>query len=158
MTIQEKIDENVKYVSRLLEISSLSKDNQKAILSAVKELGIQWQAANANARAAVIILGLTENPAMKQYAEKYILECLALRQVDELKKKEDAGNNFISGIISPNAYLQLVDLLMVQAIEDTAQGAAKAETETAEKKSGGSGTAAKKPAAKRSGKRAADAK
>ena len=120
MTIQEKIDEVVLAVQDALKECPIPEHDKDWILDGVKELGFQWQEANAHGRAACILLGLIDGNYPAHLKTQFIEECLQLKQLDELAQKEMTGSYYTFKTIPMPLYAGLIDLLMVQAIEGDA--------------------------------------
>ena len=120
MTIQGKIDEIVLAVENALKECPIPEGDREYILNGVKELGFQWQEANAHGRAACILMGLIDGHYNPDLCRRFVKECVELKQFDELQAKENAGSVYNFRMIPMPYYAALIDLLMVQAIEDGA--------------------------------------
>lgn len=120
MTIQDRIDEVVLAVEDALKECPIPEGDKDRILNGVKDLGFQWQEANAHGRAECILLGLVAEKYTNPLKIQFINECLSLKQFDELQAKEKSGSAFLFGQIPMELYAALIDLLMVQAIEGKA--------------------------------------
>ena len=133
MTIQGKIDEVVLAVEDALKECPIPEGDREHILNGVKELGFQWQEANAHGRAACILMGLIDGHYNPDLCRRFVKECVELKQFDELQAKENAGSVYNFRMIPMPYYAALIDLLMVQAIDGGA-GEYVEKTETEEEK------------------------
>jgi hypothetical protein len=116
--IQDRIDKVVTLVEDALgRCGSMTPEDRDHVLDGVKELGFRWQEAIAHARAATVALGLTAGYYPGHLKEQFVRECLALKQFDELRKKESTGSAYLFKQVPMTVYAELVDLLMVQQIE-----------------------------------------
>ena len=120
MTIQERIDEVVTAVQDALIGSAVSDQNKDTVLNGVKELGFQWQEANAYGRAMTILMGLIEEGYNPELKTRFLHECMSMGLYDELQRKEVSGSYLTFRTISMPDFAALIDMLMVQAIDNGA--------------------------------------
>ena len=120
MTIQERIDEVVTAVQDALIGSAVSDQNKDTVLNGVKELGFQWQEANAYGRAMTILMGLIEEGYSPELKTRFLHECMSMGLYDELQRKEVSGSYQTFRTISMPDFAALIDMLMVQAIDNGA--------------------------------------
>ena len=119
-TIQGKIDDVVFEVEGALKECPIPEGDKERILNGVKELGFNWQEANAHGRAACVLLGLIDDKYPVELARRFVGECVQLKQFEELQTKETEGSYYTFKMIPMPLYAALIDLLMVQAIEGKA--------------------------------------
>lgn len=121
MTIQDRIDEVVALVENALgRCGDMTPEDREHVLNGVKDLGFQWQKSNAHGRASCVLFGLIDKGYSGEVLVRFVRECVQMKQMDEIQKKEVEGSYYTFRLLPMPEYAALIDLLMVQAIEGAA--------------------------------------
>jgi len=100
------------------ETVTAESQEEPVTVKSTEDLVNELRAARANVRALCVLLGMAAEKYPATLTPQFIRECVDLKQMDELKAKEDRGVAHIAGAVGPELFARLVELYEAAVADD----------------------------------------